>query len=280
MTGLKAKTIKKLIGDKLTKWIDSIEDEALQALVRTDCFVTGGAIVSMLQGETPNDYDVYFKRQRTAYFVADYYAKLFNKLNPGYDTELRLEDRVNIKGETENRIILFTQSLGVAKEAEGLGDVLKMKYRPKFLSENAITLSDKMQLIVRFVGSPEEIHKNYDFVHTTNYYDYQSDKLCLNLDALEAILTKTLIYNGSLYPVASVLRIRKFIERGWRITAGQVMKMLFQLNKVDLTDRAILREQLIGVDQQYMTAFLMALENMPKDADENYMATVIDKIFE
>lgn len=279
MPGLKSKTIKNLIRNKLDNWINSIEDDALKSYVKLNCFVTGGAIVSMLLDEKPNDYDVYFKTQEAAYFVAEYYVNKFNELNPGKEAVIKFEDRINIKGETENRIIIYIQSNGVAEETPD-SETLKLKYRPKFLSENAITLSDKMQLIVRFYGSPEEVHKNYDFIHTTNYYDYSKHKLSLNCEALESILTKTLIYRGSLYPVASVLRIRKFIERGWRITAGQVMKMLFQLNSVDLKDRSILREQLIGVDQAYMTAFLNALENIPENADEQYLAVVIDKIFE
>lgn len=279
MPGLKSKTIKNLIRNKLDSWIESIEDEALRAKVKSDCFVTGGAIVSMLLDEKPNDYDVYFKTQETAYFVANYYVQIFNETNQGRQAVIKFEDRVNIKGEVENRIIIYIESAGVLEEDKN-EEVIKRKYRPKFLSENAITLSDKMQLIVRFYGSPEEVHRNYDFVHTTNYYDYRNHELSLNCDALEAILTKTLIYRGSLYPIASVFRIRKFIERGWRITAGQIMKMLFQLNKVDLNDRTILREQLIGVDQTYMTAFISALQSIPADADENYMATVIDKIFE
>lgn len=279
MPGLKAKTIKKLIRNKLEDWIASVDDEVLQSKIRANCFVTGGAICSMLLDEKVNDYDVYFKRLDVAYHVADYYRNKFNKDNPSKpQVEIKLEQRINIKGDTENRVIMFVSSVGVTSEEPH--EASKEKYRPKFLTENAITLSDRMQLIVRFYGEPSEVHKNYDFIHTTNYYEYSTDQLVLNPKALEAILTKTLIYNGSLYPIASVLRIRKFIERGWRITAGQIMKMLFQLNKVDLRDTAILKEQLIGVDQQYMTAFLIALENIRPDADEDYLATVIDKIFE
>jgi hypothetical protein len=158
----------------------------------------------------------------------------------------------------------------------------KTKYRPVFFSENAITLSDKVQLVMRFYGTPSEIHENYDYAHAMCYYDYKENDLVLHSEALECILSKTLIYKGSLYPVASIFRVRKFIQRGWRITAGQLLKIVWQLNDIDLKDPAVLREQLIGVDQAYMHQLLRALET--KDAtqriDATYLAKLVDEIFE
>src|SRR5690606_18878685 len=120
----------------------------------------------------------------------------------------------------------------------------KPKYRPVFLSSNAITLSNKLQLILRFYGEPDEIHKNYDFVHCTSYYDHKDKQLTLRPEALEAILTKELRYVGSLYPLCSIIRLRKFIARGWTINAGQILKMALQLSKMDLTKPEILQDQL------------------------------------
>ena len=112
------------------------------------------------------------------------------------------------------------------------------------------------------------------------YYDYAKDTLGLHPEALEAVLSKTLIYKGSLYPIASLFRIRKFYERGWRITAGQMLKIVWQLQDVNLKDPAVLREQLIGVDQAYMHQLLRALETTTDRVDATYVAKLIDKIFE
>lgn len=49
--GYKAKTIKAILSRKINKWIDSITDGDLQTLLKHQVIVTGGAIVSMLQGE-------------------------------------------------------------------------------------------------------------------------------------------------------------------------------------------------------------------------------------
>jgi hypothetical protein len=97
---------------------------------------------------------------------------------------------------------------------------------------------------------------------------------------MASMMAKNLVYKGSLYPIASIFRTRKFIARGWRISAGQLLKMIFQLNGVDLNNRTILREQLIGVDMAYMTQLLSELAKHDGRVDGTYMAALIDRVFE
>ena len=158
------------------------------------------------------------------------------------------------------------------------------KYTPIFLSSNAITLTNKVQLIIRFYGDPEEIHKNYDFVHCTNYWTSYDNKLVLRKEALESILTKTLTYMGSKYPVCSIIRMRKFIKRGWRINAGQILKMIFQASDLNLKNIAVLEDQLVGVDSAYFMQLITAIENKMKEEKDfeintGYICSVVDKIF-
>lgn len=156
----------------------------------------------------------------------------------------------------------------------------RKKFRPVFLTSNAITLTDKVQLVVRFFGEPDQIHENYDFVHCTSYWTSWDRKLTLRPEAIEAILAKQLRYVGSKYPICSVIRTRKFIRRGWTINAGQLLKMCFQISKLDLTDVDVLEEQLVGVDAAYFTELIRMLRDQdPKSVDSSYLMTVIDKIF-
>src|SRR3546814_899254 len=70
-------------------------------------------------------------------------------------------------------------------------------YRPVFMSTNAITLSDKIQIVLRFYGEADAIHENYDFVHCTNYWTSKDANLTLRQPALESLLCKELRYVGS-----------------------------------------------------------------------------------
>tara|TARA_A100001391_G_C5064852_1_gene276918 strand:+ start:195 stop:1154 length:960 start_codon:yes stop_codon:yes gene_type:complete len=153
-------------------------------------------------------------------------------------------------------------------------------YRPVFMSSNAITLSDRIQIIIRFYGEPEEIHGNYDFVHCTNYWTASDDNLVLRPKALEAILARELVYVGSKYPVCSVIRLRKFIRRGWQINAGQILKMVMQINDLDLNNIEVLQDQLTGVDSAYFHQVIGRLKE--KDStrvDSAYLVEIIDRIF-
>lgn len=156
----------------------------------------------------------------------------------------------------------------------------KPKYRPIFLSSNAITLSNQVQLIIRFYGEPDEIHANYDFVHCTNYYDGGSGDLILRPGALEALLTRELRYVGSKYPLCSLIRVRKFVQRGWSINAGQILKMCMQLNELNLKDFKVLRDQLTGVDVAYFAQVLQAVHDKdPEKVNTAYLLEIVDRMF-
>lgn len=155
----------------------------------------------------------------------------------------------------------------------------KPKYRPIYLTSNAISLSDKVQIIIRFYGEPSEIHENYDFVHCTNYWTSWERRVTTNKEALECILAKELRYIGSKYPVASLFRVRKFIQRGWTITAGQLLKPILQCAKLNFEDFEVLEEQLTGVDVAYFHQLIDAMrERDPNKVDSTYIVELIDRL--
>lgn len=168
----------------------------------------------------------------------------------------------------------------IEEKALNTEDDGKPNYRPIFLSTNAITLSNKIQLVIRFYGEPDEIHKNYDYVHCTNYWTSWDNNLVLRQDALESLLARELKYNGSKYPVCSVFRIRKFIRRGWCINAGQILKMCMQISKLNLEDIEVLQDQLTGVDCAYFLEVIEKLkEKDPEKVNYAYLVEIIDRMF-
>ena len=184
------------------------------------------------------------------------------------------------------------EELGVTEVISELDDISadkiinkeKKKYFPVFISSNAITLSDKIQLVVRFYGEPSEIHDTYDFEHTKGYFDFGKNELVVPERVWELTTNKTLIYSGSKYPVASLFRIRKFINRGWNINAGQILKIAMQVSELDLMDIKVLEDQLIGVDSLY---FMNMIEQFRKkqlndtefELTPDYVLSIVDKVF-
>ncbi|EOP36334.1 hypothetical protein IKI_04431 [Bacillus toyonensis] len=295
---MKAKTIKSVLQKKHNEFVDSIKDEEVKNLVKKNSIITGGSIVSMLLNEEVNDFDYYFTTKETALKVAEYFVEEFNKAK-GFDA------RVSGEGD---RVRVIVQSSGIAGEPEEYEtddeeiyepatlfeddsshvDELKQqeepKYKPVFLSTNAISLTGKIQLVMRFYGDAEKIHSNYDFVHATCFWRSEDNYLSLPREALEAIITKELIYTGSKYPLCSIFRTKKFINRGWQINAGQYLKMVLQLNEMNLLDMKVLEEQLTGVDSAYFAQVISYVkskqeENPSFKLDNSYLFEVINRIF-
>ena len=313
---MKAKTVKKVIGKKVDDWLATIEDEELRDLLSDNIIVTGGCIASMLLREKVNDYDVYFRTKEAARKAAEYYVGRFDpKEKRGIACKICVDSsdnrvRVIIKSAgiasedgTKKEYQYFEASpegqaadyvsgvMGDAGEMQDFHDeteeaVLqdedegKPKYRPVFMTTNAITLSDRMQLILRFYGEPDEIHSSYDFVHCMNYWSSKGDELVLRKEALEALLTKELRYVGSKYPICSLIRLRKFIGRGWTVNAGQILKMVMQIGELDLTKPEVLEDQLIGVDVAYFAELISKVkEKDPEKVNSAYLIEIIDRMF-
>ncbi len=314
---MKIKTIQKVLQKKFDDWLASITDESLQKQVKQNSIITGGSIASMLLREEVNDFDIYFRNKETAVAVALYYVAQFNPRNKaGIAVPIYVEhstERVQIvvksagiaseqgttkpyeyfEGSTDGSAQAYvgevmTDSASIEDRYESTEQAAlatgdepeKPKFRPVFMSTNAITLSHKVQLVLRFYGEPDEIHKNYDFVHCTNYWTSWDSKLTLRQEALESILTKELRYVGSKYPVCSIIRLRKFIARQWTVNAGQILKMIMQVNELNLKDFDVLRDQLTGVDCAYFCELLHKVhEKDPDKINTAYLVEIIDRMF-
>lgn len=291
--GFRQKTIVKVIKAKVNDWIKTIDNDDLKKVIRENYILTGGAITSMLLGEMPNDFDIYFKTPDSALQVANYYLNKITNNDSGLVSTIKAVS-------VDNAVRIMIKSAGVVEGEDGLSgyrffelcppeemekyfDKKKLKSKDKYgialISTNAISLNDGIQVITRFVGDPTEIHKNYDFVHTTNFYTEKTG-LVLNQPALESIITKELKYVGSLYPLCSMFRTRKFIKRGWSITAGEMLKIAFDISQLDLTNPSVLREQLVGVDYAYFFQVLNLLNNRSGNIDRTYLIEIINKVFD
>lgn len=317
--GLKSKTIKAVMRNKVNAWLETIEDEDLRKDCAKEAIVTGGSIASMLLGEEVNDFDIYFRTKATVRRVADYYVKKFQdqrKAQGGVPINIFVEEVEDTRGKPRVRVIV--KSAGVAGEGQekdyqyfegvqndhdageyvseafdplsGVKDIADEakrhmeddgpQYGPTFLSTNAISLRGKIQLILRFYGDPDEIHESYDFVHCMNHWESGEGKLTLKPEALEALLSRTLVYKGSKYPLCSIIRTRKFVKRGWRINAGQFLKMAMQVSELDMKDHAVLEEQLTGVDVDYFAEVIEKIkEKDPDRVDAAYLTEIIDRMF-
>jgi hypothetical protein len=313
---MKIKTIKRVISQKLNAWISTLPTH-LQDDVRDNVVVSGGSIASLLLQEPVNDYDVYIQdinvlKRLTQYYCDFHSIKVLDgNLKQQYLDRLAgdemyenteygenvSERAVRIKSLHPGQIKIDIDGGGYAPDLihektnvlqgdkkssvtyNNFKEIPDNVYIPLFFSQNAISLSNDIQIVTRFSGTIEEIHKSFDFIHATNYFTFKKG-LVTNTDALESLMTKELRYQGSLYPLTSVIRMKKFIARKWTMNAGEVLKMLFQCADLDLRNPIVLEEQLIGVDIAYFSALIEAIRKTnPTKLNPSYMNKIIDRVF-
>jgi hypothetical protein len=305
---MQIKTIQKNVKHKMEEWLLSIKDDVLRKDVKENILVSGGCIASMFLNEPVNDYDVYLMDMNVLKRLAEYYAsdamtggvkvlimdgrnsvqlKKDYDNNEGFWGESNIEKDDNsysicLRNLKDNQIKLYFGGNPGLKLNENKKED-ELHYTPLFYSPNAISLSNSLQIVLRFNGDAETIHKTFDFIHATNYFTFK-DGLVTNLEAVTSILTKQLRYQGSYYPVTSIVRVKKFLKKGFNIHAGELMKIMFQISQLDLSDPDVLDEQLIGVDIAYFNLLIEVLRNK-FESDSNFKLTsgyfneLIDRIF-
>jgi hypothetical protein len=297
---MQIKTIQKSIRKKMDEWLLSIKDEGLRTDLQKNILVSGGSITSMLLNTKVNDYDVYINDRAVLKRLINYYIagwknditvfdgaerdELIKKLSEQYDgadiSTIESARAVSIRNLKPDQIKLFFETKdGGLKVNEGRNPD-EMVYEPKFFSPNAISLSNDIQIVIRFHGDDVAIHKTFDFIHATNFFTFENG-LVTNKEALESIITMQLRYQGSMYPLTSIIRMKKFLKRNWNINAGEILKIMFQISELDLHNPDVLEEQLIGVDVAYfakLIEILRGIEDKTKITSQ-YLNTLIDKVF-
>jgi hypothetical protein len=300
---MKRKTMVSVITKKLNAWLETIEDEKLRKDVKANLLLSGGSIASMFLRTDVNDYDIYIQREDVLKRLVDYYIGTLGDLSKDVkvlwlngnleepEMSSRFMNAYKIAVETlhEGQVKCFFKS-GSNKggmKVESNVDAEKDTFKLKYISPNALSLSDDIQIVTRFTGNAEQIHSTFDFVHATNYFTFE-DGLVTNVPALESLLSKELRYQGSKYPLTSIIRFKKFVLRGWTIGAGEILKIMFQISELDLNDPNVLEEQLVGVDVAYFDTLIKILRDKKAEQEAAglvfkihaaYLNDIIDKVF-
>lgn len=196
-------------------------------------FVMGGAITSLHERTPPKDYDIYFNNVESLNKV----ARTILGSSRGYE---RKEDgtygRVAASNSLLNRVV-FAEKSNI------------------YETNNALTLSRKLQIITKFIGTPEQIAGTYDWEHCKAYWEpdivnpnYNVGKFVYLGDSLECIANRRLKYcpESSYYKLCAVSRMIKFQKRGWQIDLASLLKLIKDVGSLDLEDKKVIEHELQG----------------------------------
>jgi hypothetical protein len=169
--------VKKVLFARLNVLFGGIPSE-LGGFLRDKAILTGGAISSLMLGETPKDYDLY------------------------------LQDK--------NDIMNFKQYVnGMNKDFIQDADekYVEVQVEGKLVTANATTFKNSIQVITLATA---DSRSTFDFVHCMPWYKISDHKLYISKKQYNAILNKQLIKNE--HPNAYALthkRIEKYTAKGW-----------------------------------------------------------------
>ena len=151
----------------------------IPAVYYDDMFLSGGAIASIIQGKFPNDWDVYFTNAETQKAVID--------------------------------LFMADHPVEIAVVFEKYREVYD--HDGKLITENAMTLKNDIQFIIKHSGTPEEVRKTFDFVHCLPYYHFGKDLLFISKEQYDLCHDKKLKINNM--KSVTTWRQSKFEQRGY-----------------------------------------------------------------
>jgi hypothetical protein len=231
-------------------------------------FIAGGCIPNRLKNKKINDFDIFIKTDEIKQFIISYVLSIiqsyaidtselfwsnkfgcfYTKKDKQYYDDVKDFDCYDSLAKANKKYeIVFFKEYEVLDEFDFIMDNPPRKI---IISKNAITIvlnSNTFQFIICDIFDENTIVNNFDFIHTTNYFDPATQKIHLNNDAMLSIATNELKYVGSNHPISSLIRLRKFEKDGWNINKFDILRICNDISKISLTDKESYLREITGI---------------------------------
>lgn len=223
-------------------------DSVFDLLKACNAMVVGGALTSILTRKEINDFDIYFKSQ-------DAFAKAILDLR-----------ELNHVGSYDLQFLCSTdKSVTLSTRNPKTGDKVKVQ----FIHQD-------------FYKSIFDVFADFDFTINMIGYDFSEDKVYRHKDVMQHLSQRLLCVNtGTKFPLVSVLRVNKYLDRGYHISKKEMVKLLLRLTTLELNSYEDVKKHVGGmygrnIDQLIDTTkpfsideVLEQFNNLEYDAYEN-----------
>lgn len=139
------------------------------------------------------------------------------------------------------------------------------------------------QLICCLFGKPEQVIQAFDFTCCMGAWIPRTNEFELDPLFLKHCSQRRLVFNpNAKFPICSLWRAFKFIQRGWKMPAVESIKLALSIHHLNIADRKELKRQLLGIDTLFlkeMTDALAISGNLPYDYMEavDFIMDFVDK---
>lgn len=142
-----------------------------------------------------------------------------------------------------------------------------------------------VQLIKKVFGNRHEVLRSFDFTVCMGAYEYNNNVIDLHERFLYDLANRNLVFNiNAQYPIASMWRVRKYLARGFKIPAVELIKLALSIHRLTINSYADLREQLEGIDTLLLKSVTDALSARADDVYEfdealKFMEAKLNEVF-
>lgn len=197
-------------------------------------YLCGGALTSIFRRADINDFDLYFSKQESF----EQLNSFLSGTSSGFKEVFKSDNAVTYLGDTLN------------SSGENSNPLIKNK---------------KIQLIKKeqvFRKTVEDVLSCFDFTICQAAYLFDKDMFVSHENFIFDLAKRELILNEKCStPLNTLIRLRKFLSRGFEMPPKQMFKLAILVNKLDLSNKEDLRQQLMGLGSQEINEFLDRLKS-------------------
>lgn len=111
----------------------------------------------------------------------------------------------------------------------------------------------------------EDIFESFDFTVNMAAFDFDTKTFVFHDEFFKDLAMKKLVFNPkTCFPIVSMMRTQKYIKRGYTISNKDFRKIIFEVNKLDLSTKENFIKQIGGM---YSNAALVELLFWPEDKE-------------
>lgn len=205
--------------------------DLIKTLEEFNAIIAGGAITSVVTGRKINDYDIYFKTKEE-----------FEKANKYF---------VSSK---DFKAVAVTDNANT--------------YKRESVSEEFIITIQLIKAEHLFFDDSEDLIKSFDFTINMAAYDIKTDMLYMHKDFIDHNIERKLVYNeDTIYPIVSMHRAIKYMQRGYNFSGYEQVKIALAINNLMMKDYRDLKVQLQGIDT---SVFQLITDKLMENPDREY----------
>jgi len=113
-----------------------------------------------------------------------------------------------------------------------------------------------VQCIQKVHGEPHDVLELFDFTIISAAYRPADRAFILHDDFLRDLAARRLIYIPGDYPISSLWRIKKYLARGFKIPATELIRLALTIHGIKLETYEDLRAQLEGIDMLFLKTLI------------------------